>query len=174
MEVRERLSARRSATLIFRLLSVSTLLSARDRLIRYRRSRPRAPRLTARRDKTRGLEFAVFASPEVSKEPPLVCINGEMLCDHSSLWPALSPLGINRQLILRRDRYDWTKIVGAVIADVLVIHDERDLISCAVARELVALIAKSRLALLADVGHMPFWEAPEAFFVMVDSFLRAA
>jgi proline iminopeptidase len=55
---------------------------------------------------------------------------------------------------------------------VLVIQGERDLISPAVARELVALIRKSRLALLPNVGHMPFWEAPEAFFALVDAFLR--
>ena len=75
---------------------------------------------------------------------------------------------------LRKDGYDWTDLVRSVQASVIVIHGERDLLPPSVARELVALIPKSRLALIPDAGHMPFWEAPDEFFSLVDSFLIGA
>jgi proline iminopeptidase len=72
---------------------------------------------------------------------------------------------------LRREGYDWSPLVRAVQAETLVIHGERDLLPAATARELVALIARSRLQLLPESGHMPFWESPEPFFRAVESFL---
>lgn len=274
------------------------------------------------RVKARGLEFAVFQSPEVAGAPPLVCVNGGLIYDHHLLWPALSPLAERRQLIfydqrgrgasqappgvsaariehdagdlvalrealgfrhwdvlghswgggiamlgaerdrdgvrrlvlvdavgpnsqwlgrlhedalrrlpptervvlqrldplqlhtadpgvhsaysralypawfgdadhtqlfaaprsesptgsvvaarLRREGYDWSALVRGVRAETVVIHGERDLLPASVARELVALIPKSRLELIPEAGHMPFWEAPERFFSVVESFL---
>jgi proline iminopeptidase len=72
---------------------------------------------------------------------------------------------------LRRDGYDWTRFVRAVEARTLVIHGERDLLSPGVASELSALVAQHRLELIPECGHMPFWEAPETFFKLVDDFL---
>jgi proline iminopeptidase len=74
---------------------------------------------------------------------------------------------------LRREGYDWTALVRAVHMETLVIHGERDLIPASVARELVGLIAQSRLELIPDAGHMPFWEAPEHFFSAVERFLNS-
>ncbi len=74
---------------------------------------------------------------------------------------------------LRRDGYDWSSLVRALQADVVVIHGASDLLPVSVARELAALIPKSRLVVIPDAGHMPFWEAPEEFFGIVDAFLRA-
>src|SRR3569833_4335974 len=54
--------------------------------------------------RARGLTFAVFSTPPVSSAPPVVCINGGMLYDHSMLWPALSPLATKRQVILYDQR----------------------------------------------------------------------
>jgi proline iminopeptidase len=56
--------------------------------------------------RTRGLAFAVFTTPPIagSEVPPLVCVNGGMLYDHSMLWPALSPLARTRQIILYDQR----------------------------------------------------------------------
>lgn len=66
----------------------------------FRRSLPRSPRLVSQRVRARGIEFAVFSSPPVSDQPPLLVINGGVIHDHSVLWPALSPLAIRRQVIL--------------------------------------------------------------------------
>ncbi|WP_457826761.1 alpha/beta fold hydrolase, partial [Staphylococcus aureus] len=52
----------------------------------------------------RGLDFAVYSTPEVSGTPPLVCVNGGLLFDHKLLWPALSPLAQRRQLFLYDQR----------------------------------------------------------------------
>jgi proline iminopeptidase len=68
--------------------------------VAFRRSLPRPPRLERQTVRTRGIEFAVFTSPPVGQTPPLVCVNGGMLYDHSMLWPALSPLAARRQVIL--------------------------------------------------------------------------
>jgi proline iminopeptidase len=70
----------------------------------FRRSLPRTPRLERQMVRARGVDFAVFTSPPVGDAPPLVCINGGMLYDHSMLWPALSPLAIKRQLVLYDQR----------------------------------------------------------------------
>ena len=70
----------------------------------YRRSLPRPPRLERQTVRARGIDFAVFTSPPVENAPPIVCVNGGMLYDHSMLWPALSPLADRRQLILYDQR----------------------------------------------------------------------
>ena len=47
----------------------------------------------------RGLDFAVFHSPDVEGKFPLLCINGGLHFGHEVLWPALAPLSAKRQLI---------------------------------------------------------------------------
>ena len=72
---------------------------------------------------------------------------------------------------LRRDGYDWTPLLRALDRPTLVLHGERDLLPLAVAGALVAALPDARLAPIPGSGHMPFWEAPEQFFPLVDSFL---
>ncbi len=57
--------------------------------------------MTAR---VRGLELAVWTSPPVGSATPLLLVNGGMLYDHALLWPALSPLAGDRQVILYDQR----------------------------------------------------------------------
>jgi proline iminopeptidase len=52
----------------------------------------------------RGLDLAVWTSPPVPSVPPLLLVNGGMLYDHSLLWPSLSPLARERQVILYDQR----------------------------------------------------------------------
>jgi proline iminopeptidase len=85
------------------------LPSKYEALLEYRRSLPGAPRLTRRDVTARGLRFAVFCTPEVSRNagagpPPLVCVNGGMLYSHAMLWPALAPLATGRQLVFYDQR----------------------------------------------------------------------
>lgn len=75
-------------------------MSARARYAAFRKTQPRAPRLTRHTVKARGIEFAVFTTPAVPDAVPLVCVNGGMIYSHSLLWPALSPLAAGRQLVL--------------------------------------------------------------------------
>ena len=79
--------------------------SVRQRFLEFRRSLPRTPRLERQTVRVRGLSFAVFTSPPTGDaNPPLVCVNGGMLFDHSMLWPALSPLAARRQVVLYDQR----------------------------------------------------------------------
>lgn len=72
--------------------------------VAFRKSLPRTPPLDRMAVRARGLTFAVFSTPPVSSAPPIVCINGGLLYDHSMLWPALSPLAARRQVILYDQR----------------------------------------------------------------------
>ncbi len=84
---------------------------------------------------------------------------------------ANSPTGAAVAARLRRDGYDWTSTIGTVRVPTLVVHGEDDLLSTDVARSIHALIQNSELDLIPHAGHMPFWEAPEAFFARVELFL---
>lgn len=75
-------------------------MTSYDRLVAYRRSLPRTPRLDRQTVRARGISFAVFSTPPVEGRPPLVAINGGMIFDHAMLWPALAPLAARRQVIL--------------------------------------------------------------------------
>jgi len=72
--------------------------------VAFRRSLPRTPPLVRQTVRARGVDFAVFTSPPVVGAPPVVCINGGMLYDHSMLWPALSPLAERHQVVLYDQR----------------------------------------------------------------------
>ena len=78
--------------------------SARARLVAFRRSLPPQPRLMRHTVRARGLDFAVWTSPEVPGATPLVCVNGGLLFDHRSLWPTLAPLAQDRQVIVYDQR----------------------------------------------------------------------
>jgi proline iminopeptidase len=288
----------------------------------FRKSLPRTPRLERQTVRARGIDFAVFSSPPVGDAPPLICINGGMLYDHSMLWPALSPLAIKRQVILydqrgrgasaappdpldatidddaadvgalrralgvrrwdmlghswgggiamlatsldsagvrrlvlvdavgptsdwmaplreavldrlsggerdavagiseeslskpdpalhsayaravypawfadpdlaqrfkppeansptgaatlarlRRDGYDWRPRLRAVLTPTLVIHGDRDPLPLAVSSTNSYILANANRVVVPSSGHMPFWEAPERFFSLIESFL---
>jgi proline iminopeptidase len=75
-------------------------MSSYERLVAFRRTQPRTPRIDRQTVRARGIDFAVFSTPPVAGKPPLVAINGGMIFDHGMLWPALSPLAAQRQVIL--------------------------------------------------------------------------
>jgi proline iminopeptidase len=72
---------------------------------------------------------------------------------------------------LRGRGYDWSALLRAVSVPTLVIHGDRDLLPVSVAREIVATLGNARLEIIPDAGHMPFWESPELFFALTESFL---
>ena len=75
---------------------------------------------------------------------------------------------------LRREGYDRRDVLSALPVPVLVIHAERDLLPVEASRELVQpLGASTRIVIAPDSGHVPFWEAPQRFFAIVDSFLSS-
>lgn len=73
--------------------------SARERFLAFRRKQKKSPPLTREIVRARGLDFAVFKTPPVEGNLPLLCINGGLHFGHDVLWPALAPLSAKRQLI---------------------------------------------------------------------------
>jgi proline iminopeptidase len=72
---------------------------------------------------------------------------------------------------LRRDGYDWRARLRALGVPTLVIHGEDDVLPVAQAERTTELLSNARLVTLARSGHMPFWEAPDRFFPLVEQFL---
>ncbi len=297
-------------------------MSARERFLAFRRTAPRAPHLERVTVTARGLDFALYRTPEVAGAAPMLCINGGMVYSHILLWPALSSLAAKRQLILydqrgrghseappgaraariehdaldvralrealgltiwdvlghswgggiallgaaedpegirnlvlvdavgltpewlsalheialsrltgdtqarlaafdpaslhdpepgqqaeynralypawfhdgvlgamfspplarsatgaavvsrlRRDGFDWREAAARIRARTLLVHGASDMIPVAQAERTAAIIPGARLRLIAEAGHMPFWEQPEQFFSIVEEFL---
>jgi len=74
---------------------------------------------------------------------------------------------------LRRDSADWRTRLRALSAPTLVIHGEEDAPPLAVSAASVALLPRAQRQLVPQSGHMPFREAPDVFFAVVDSFFAA-
>jgi len=148
--------------------------------VAFRKSLPRTPRLERQTVRARGVDFAVFSSPPVGTNAPLLCINGGMLYDHSMLWPALSPLAITRQVVLYDQRGRGASSAPANPSDATVDDDAADV--AALRRALgvrrwdvlghswgggIAMLATAadvagvrRLALVDAVGPTSEWMAP--------------
>lgn len=77
---------------------------AKARLLAWRRARPRTPPLERITVRARGLEFAVWRSPEARGRVPLLAINGGMIYGHDLLWPAFAPFAAGRQVFLYDQR----------------------------------------------------------------------
>jgi proline iminopeptidase len=103
--------------------------SARERLVAFKKSQPRAPRLARRTLEARGLSFAVFSSPEVAGATPLLCVNGGMIYSHALLWPALAPLAATRQLILYDQRGRGASEVPPAVSNSRIEYDAGDAIA---------------------------------------------
>ena len=50
-------------------------------------------------------------------------------------------------------------------------HGAEDVLPLAEATRTAGLLPQARLLPIAEAGHNPFWEAPDAFFTAVDTFL---
>lgn len=89
---------------------------------------------------------------------------------------ATSPTGAVVSARLRAEGYDWREKVTGLGRATLLVHGERDLIPVEVARETARLLgsATTRLHLVADAGHNPFWEAPSIVFPLIERFLSVA
>lgn len=110
--------------------------SARDRLVAWRRARPRTPALERRTVRARGLDFAVWMSPPVSGATPLLAINGGLIYSHELLWPSFAPFAAGRQVILydQRGRGETSAPPGARAA-----HIEHDVLDIVALREALGL-----------------------------------
>jgi proline iminopeptidase len=76
----------------------------RENFLAFRRSLGATPRLEHMTVRVRGLDFAVWTSPPVGRAAPVLLVNGGLIYDHALLWPSLSPLAKERQVILYDQR----------------------------------------------------------------------
>jgi proline iminopeptidase len=86
---------------------------------------------------------------------------------------ATSPVGAAVAARLRREGYDWTEAIASIRVPTLLVHGEDDILGLDVPRTLSALIPGSRVEIVSHAGHMPFWEAPDHFFYVVEDFLTS-
>ena len=74
---------------------------------------------------------------------------------------------------LRREGYDWQSDVASIRATTLLIHGLDDVLPARLADETGARIPHATVHLVANAGHMPFFEQPTEFFSTVLGFLDA-
>ena len=84
---------------------------------------------------------------------------------------ALSPTGAAVLARLRKDGYDWRDSIATINVPTLVVHGADDALPLAVSESNSYIIPNARREVIPSSGHMPFWEAPERFFDLIDSFL---
>jgi proline iminopeptidase len=78
---------------------------------------------------------------------------------------------VNRAVLGSLGEFDFRTQLSAVKVPALVVHGHRDPIPMEAAREWAGSLADARLLTIADSGHFPFAETPEAFFGPVVEFL---
>ncbi len=108
-------------------MTASPPTTAKARLAAWRRARPRTPPLERHTVRARGLDFAVWTTPEVPGATPLLAINGGLIYGHDLLWPTFAPFATERQVVLydQRGRGDSAPPPGARRARVQ--HDVLDI-----------------------------------------------
>ena len=82
-----------------------------------------------------------------------------------------SALGAVVAARLRRDGYDWRDKLRDLPTPTLVVHGVADVLPLAEATRTAAHLGRARVLPIAEAGHNPFWEAPDAFFAAVHAFL---
>jgi len=70
-----------------------------------------------------------------------------------------------------RTGYDWSQTVRGISVPTLVVHGEEDALPLAVSVENPYKTPNPRHEAIPAAGHMPFWEAPQRFFALIESFL---
>jgi len=84
---------------------------------------------------------------------------------------AISETGAAVLARLRHEGYDWRPRLRAFSIETLVIHGELDPLPRTIFPDASYNLSNARYVAVPSSGHMPFWEAPERFFAVVESFL---
>lgn len=74
---------------------------------------------------------------------------------------------------LYREGYDVTAHVRGYDRPALFVHGADDILPPAESQAMAALVRQPHVMLVADCGHLPFWERPRPFFETVETFLGA-
>jgi proline iminopeptidase len=70
---------------------------------------------------------------------------------------------------------DWNRVpdMHAIRIPCLVIAGEHDELTPACARRMHDALPDSRIAIVKNASHMPFYEAPQTYFALLEQFLKA-
>jgi len=82
--------------------------------------------------------------------------------------------GVDRYVAASLGSWDWRPALRQVNAPALVVHGTADPLPPGGGREWAAALPNAQFLLLQGVGHFPYLEAPETFFLAVDTFLRGS
>jgi len=93
------------------------------------------------------------------------------LADLIPLPRATSTTGAAVAAQLWRDGYNWMHLLSALHTPTIVIHGEEDVVPVESARSLVSVLPRASLTVIPKAGHLPFLEAPDRFFEVVEEFL---
>jgi len=81
---------------------------------------------------------------------------------------------VDRYVVSSLGSWDWRPALRRVNAPALIIHGSADPLPAEGGREWAAALPDARFLLLRGVGHFPYLEAQESFFIAVDTFLRGS
>lgn len=115
------------------------------------------PDLTVHADYAQAYFPAWFADPEFAR--------------HVSAPRGHSETGAHVAARLRRDGYDWRDPLRDLPVPTLVVHGAADVLPLSEAERTARWLARAHLVPIPEAGHNPFWEAPDAFFAAVHTFL---
>lgn len=132
-------------------------VAAHDRLARQPLDALARSELAAHVEYTQAYFPAWFADPHFARNvtPPV----------------GSSPTGAVVVARLRREGYEWSAPLRDLAVQTLVVHGAADVLPLSEAEHTTRFLPQARLVPIADAGHNPFWEAPDAFFPAVDAFL---
>ena len=85
-------------------------------------------------------------------------------------WPQRTMRLYFEQILPKMERWDFRPKLATIPAPTLVVQGTDDLVPIEASREWAAHLGDARFLPLKDVGHYPFWEAPEDFFAAANEF----
>ena len=129
----------------------------RNRLERIDENALASPDPEIHAEQTQAIYPAWFADPD--------------LAEKFTLPRVVNPTGATVLARLRAQHYDWRRELSVLRTPTLVIHGALDPLPVETSLEIVATLPNAHHTLIPDAGHMPFWEAPDVFFPLVEKFL---
>ena len=113
-------------------------------------------------------EFARLLLPIYMADKSLINGLEIVIPDNSAIYGDAVTAGLFADL----ETYDELAEIAKITSPTLIIHGDEDLIPLESSQQIHEAIAGSQLVVLEGIGHIPFVEAPEAFFTAVRDFMQ--
>lgn len=114
-------------------------------------------------------EFAKLLLPIYMADKSLIHSLEIVIPDNSAIYGETVAAGLFTDL---DNDYDELGAIKRITTPTLIIHGDEDLIPLASSQQIQQAIAGSQLVVLEGIGHIPFVEAPTAFFAAVREFMQ--